>query len=37
MTLIREVVPQLYIGIRDFGFYFPKNSGGLNRVLLFPM
>ena len=23
------------IGIRDFGFYFPKNSGGLNRVLLF--
>ena len=23
------------LGIRDFGFYFPKNSGGLNRVLLF--
>ena len=27
----------LYLGTRDFGFYFSENSGGFNRVLLFPI
>ena len=27
----------IYLGTRDFGFYFSENSGGFNRVLFFPI